>query len=257
MRGDKNIIQPIRELIRALKLEYNNLGLFENNGTADMEQIIQTIPEMRGTAWQKFLEGKEILDAEDYNMIVEATVKSHLFQEGHLHEKIDQNILRPETEDTKAEVMMRCTSLFENMVKVHKANRVVSQDLKELSTLIKDPEVFSKIVQAATQPLVACYTPCIDKFIAQRQTEIKAKHDKLSQHKSMTELMEMSNLPQYMENWGDKKNKEKALTHYMAAIVCFFLKREMSGAAPNIGNIADVFKISHSQLSRLITAKKF
>ena len=110
------------------------------------------------------------------------------------------------------------------MAKAHKANRVVAQDLNEHSTLIKDQEVFSKIAQAATQPLVACYTPRIDKFIPQRQTEIKAKHDKLSQRKSMTELMEMSNLPQYMENWGDKKNKEKAPTHYKAAIMCFFLK---------------------------------
>ena len=228
-----------------------------HNHTADIEEIIQTIPETRGTAWQKFLEGKEILDAEDDNMIVEATVRSRLFQEGHLHAKIDQNILRRETEDTKVEIVKRCTCFFDNVTKAHEANKVVAQDLKELSTLIKDPEVFSEIAQAATSLLVAYYTQRIDKFIAQRQTEIKAKHNKLSQHKSMTELMEMSNLPQYTENWGDKKNKEKVQTRYMATIVWFFQKREMSGAAPNIGNIADVFKISHSQLFRLITAKKF
>ena len=67
----------------------------------------------------------------------------------------------------------------------------------------------------------------------------------------------MSNLPQYMENWVDKKNKEKEPTCYMAVIVCFFLKQEMSGAAPNIRNIADTFKISCSQLSQFITAKIF
>ena len=83
--NDKNIIQLIRELIRALKLEYDNLGLFENNSAIDIEEIIQTIHDTRGTAWRKFLEGKEILDADDYNMIVEDTVRSCLFQEGHLH----------------------------------------------------------------------------------------------------------------------------------------------------------------------------
>ena len=31
----------------------------------------------------------------------------------------------------------------------------------------------------------------------------------------------------------------------------------MTGTAPNIGNLADTFKVSRSQLSRLITAKKF
>ena len=43
----------------------------------------------------------------------------------------------------------------------------------------------------------------------------------------------------------------------MAAIVFFFLKQEMTGTAPNTGNLADTFKVSRSQLSCLITAKKF
>ena len=79
MHSDKNIIQLIRELIRALKLEYNNLGLFENNGAADIEEIIQTIHNTKSITWSKFLEGKEILDKEDYNINVEATVRSCLF----------------------------------------------------------------------------------------------------------------------------------------------------------------------------------
>ena len=31
----------------------------------------------------------------------------------------------------------------------------------------------------------------------------------------------------------------------------------MCGTAPNVGNVADYFKVSRSQLSHLITAKKF
>ena len=72
MQNDKNIIQLVRELIRALKLEHSNIDLFENNGATDVEEIVQTILESKGTAWWKYLEGKEIQDAEDYNMIVEA-----------------------------------------------------------------------------------------------------------------------------------------------------------------------------------------
>ena len=43
----------------------------------------------------------------------------------------------------------------------------------------------------------------------------------------------------------------------MTAIVWYFLKHEMCGTAPNIGNVADYFNVSRSQLSHLITAKKF
>ena len=86
---------------------------------------------------------------------------------------------------------------------------------------------------------------------------IDAKQDKLSQRRLIEELMEMSNLPQYSEALGDKENKDKAPTRYKAGIVWYFMKREMCGMAPNISNIADTFKVSRSQLSRLITAKKF
>ena len=77
----------------------------------------------------------------------------------------------------KAEIMARCTLLFENVARVHEANMAVVQDLKELSTIIKDLEIFSKIMQAATPPLVACYMPRMDKFIYQREQEIEAKHE--------------------------------------------------------------------------------
>ena len=83
------------------------------------------------------------------------------------------------------------------------------------------------------------------------------KQDKLSQRRTIEELMEMSNLPQYNEAWGDKDNKEKAPTRYMATIVWFFMKHKMCRMDPNIGNYADAFKVSRSQLSWLIMAKKF
>ena len=78
--------------------------------------------------------------------------------------------------------------------------------------MVKEPEVFSKIAQAATSPLVACYIPRIDTFIKQHQISIGAKQEKLSKHKSIVELMEMSNLPQYNTAWGDRDNKEMAAT---------------------------------------------
>ena len=123
--------------------------------------------------------------------------------------------------------------------------------------MIREPEVFSKIAQAATQPLVTCYTPRIDTFIKQWQVTLDAKQEKLSKCKSIDKLMEMSNLPQYNIAWGDRNNKEKSATSNMATIVWYFLKREMCGTSPYFGNVADYFKVSRSQLSRLLTAKKF
>ena len=146
MRNDKNLDQPVWELICSLKLKYVKLGLFENNGADNVEEIVKTIHDMKGTAWRKSLQGKEILDAEDYNTIVELTIESCLFQEGSLHDKIDDQILGPETDETKAKIMEKWLSLFSDVAKVHKIkNLVVVTDLKELSTLIKEPEVFSRI----------------------------------------------------------------------------------------------------------------
>ena len=75
--------------------------------------------------------------------------------------------------------------------------------------MVKDPDVFAKIAQAATPLMVACYIPHIDKFINQHQQEIEAKKEKLAQWKSILEMMELSNLPCYKEEWGGKDNKER------------------------------------------------
>ena len=167
MQNKKNLIQLVRELIRSLKLQYDKIHLFENNAAVNTEEIVNTIRDTKGVAWRKSLEGKEILDAEDYNMIIELCMESLLFQEGSLHHKLDEEVFRPETDEIKEQVMQKCTLLFDNVEKAHQANLVVARDLNDLSTLIKEPEAFSRIAQAATQLLVACYTPRIDMFIKQ------------------------------------------------------------------------------------------
>ena len=145
--------------------------------------------------------------------------------------------------------MQKCASLFRNVEKAHQVNLEVAKDLKDLANMIREPEVFSRVAQAATQPLVACYMPRIDMFIKQHQVTIDVKQEKLSKRKSIDELMEMSNLPQYNITWGDKNNKERAAMRNMAIIVWYFLKHEMCGTASNVGNVADYFKVSRSQLS--------
>ena len=169
------------------------------------------------------MDGKELVDAEEYNQIIDCCMESRLFQEGSLHSKLDEMIFEEETEESKEGIMQKCASLFENVEKAHQANLSIARDLKDLANIIREPQLFSKIAQAATSPLVACYTLRIDTFIRQRQILIGAKQEKLSKHKSIAELMEMSNLPQYSTACGDRDNKEMAATQYMAAIVWYFM----------------------------------
>ena len=257
MKINKDLVNPVRKFIRALKLQNDVIRLFENNRAANTEDIIGTIPDRKGIVWQKALDGKELMDADKYNQIIDCCMESRLFQEGSLHSKLDEMIFEEETEESKERIMQKCVSLFENVEKAHQANFSIARDLKDLANMIREPEVFSKIAQAATSPLVTCYTLRIDTFIRQRQILIGAKQEKLSKCKSIVELIEMSNLPQYNTAWGDHDNKEMVATQYMAAIVWYFLKREMCGTVPSVGNVADSFKVRQSQLSHLLTVKKF
>ena len=176
-------------------------------------------------------------------------MESRLFQEGTLHLKLDDTVFGQEADEVKQKIMQKCASLFRNVEKAHQVNLEVTKDLKDLTNMIKELEVFSRVAKVAMQPLVVCYIPRIDTFIKQHQVMIAAKQEKLSKCKSIDELMEMSNLPQYNIAWGGKNNKEKVATRNMAAIVWYFLKREMCSTTPNIGNITDYFKVSRSQLS--------
>ena len=128
---------------------------------------MDTIPDTKGIAWRKALEGKEIIDADEYNLIIDCCMESHLFQEGSLHLKLDKTVFGQEMEEGKERIMRKCASLFRNVEKAHQVNLEVAHDLKDLVNMISEPEVFSKIAQAAMQPLVVCYTPRIDTFLKQ------------------------------------------------------------------------------------------
>ena len=167
LKNMKDLIKPVRKFIRALKVEYDVIGLFESNGAANTEDVADTIPDMKGIAWRKALDGKEMIDGDEYNKIIDCCMDAKLFQEGTLHLGLDEMIFGEETDEVKELVMQKCASLFENEERAHQANVSVTQDLKDLAKIVKDPEVFSHIAQAATQPMVACYTPRIDTFIRQ------------------------------------------------------------------------------------------
>ena len=163
----KELINPVRKFIRVLKVEYDVIGLFESNGVANTEDIVDTIPETKGIAWRKVLDGKEMIDGDEYNKIIDCCMDTKLFQEGTLHLGLDEMIFGEETNEVKELVMQKCASLLKNVERAHQANASVAWDLKDLAKILKDPEVFSRIAQAATQPMVVCYTPRIDTFIRQ------------------------------------------------------------------------------------------
>ena len=45
MKSSKELNNLVRRFIRALKLQYDVIHLFENNGTANTEDIVSTIPD--------------------------------------------------------------------------------------------------------------------------------------------------------------------------------------------------------------------
>ena len=131
MKAEKDIINLVQRFIRALKLQYDKIHLFENNGVANMEEIMDTILDTKGIAWRKALEGKEIIDADEYNLIINCcrSMESRLFQEGSLHLKLDEMVFGQETEERKQRIMQKCALLFSNVEKAHQVNLEVAWDL--------------------------------------------------------------------------------------------------------------------------------
>ena len=122
MKSNKDLINPVRKFIRALKVQYDVIRLFKNNGAANTEDIIGTIPDTKGIAWQKALDGKELVDADEYNKIIDCCMESQLLQEGSLHLELDEMIFEQETDKAKGRIIQKCASLFENVEKAHQAN---------------------------------------------------------------------------------------------------------------------------------------
>ena len=117
MKARKDIINPVQRFIRALKLQYDKIHLFKNNGAVNTEEIMDTIPDTKGIAWRKALEGKEIVDVDEYNLIIYWCMESCLFQKGNLHLKLDETVFGQEMEEGKQRIMQKCASLFGNVEK--------------------------------------------------------------------------------------------------------------------------------------------
>ena len=132
MKCTKDLINPVRKFIQALKVEYDIIGLFESNGVANMEDIVDTIPDTKGIAWQKALDGKEMIDGDEYNKIIDCCIDTKLFPEGMLYLGLDEMIFGKETNKVKELIMQKSASLFENVEKAHQANLNVAWDLKDL-----------------------------------------------------------------------------------------------------------------------------
>ena len=158
MKSRKNLINSVWRFIRALKLQYDKVHLFENNGAANTEDIVDMIPDTKGIAWRKVLDGKEVVDVDEYNLIIDCCMEPRLFQEGTLHLKLDNTVFGQETDQVKERIMQKCVLLFGSVESAHQVNLEVARDLKDLVNMIRGPKVFSRVTQAATQPLVACYT---------------------------------------------------------------------------------------------------
>ena len=92
MKSGNDLINPVQRFIRALKLQYDKVHLFKNNGAANIEVIVDIIPDTKGIAWRKALDRKEVVDADEYNLIIDCCMESHLFEEGTLHLKLDDTV---------------------------------------------------------------------------------------------------------------------------------------------------------------------
>ena len=161
-RGGRKRTETVQEQLEEEEEEYKER-------TEESTRKRKVIPDTKGIAWRKALEGGEIVDADEYNLIIDCCMEPCLFQGGNLHLKLDETIFGQETDEVKQRIMQKCASLFRNVEKAHQVNLEVARDLKDLANMIREPVIFSKITQAAMQALVVCYTPRIDTFIKQHQ----------------------------------------------------------------------------------------
>ena len=105
MKSGKDLINPVQRFIRVFKLQYDKVHLFENNGAANTEDIVDMIPDTKGIAWRKVLDGKEVVDVDEYNLIIDCCMESRLFQEGTLHLKLDDTVFGQEMDEVKQKIM--------------------------------------------------------------------------------------------------------------------------------------------------------
>ena len=186
---------------------------------------------------------------------VERSIEEHeISPEEQVQTFADTMTVKSKTE--RAEVIRMIKCYFGHMARAHKEAASAARIAQELVDEV-DENSWLQIVSNGTRPLVMLQVPEMMQQVAMMKSD-RERHEKAEQLRGLPieDIIKEQNMPRPVERWVESKIMSPSA--YLAAAVYYFLYGVVDQKKA-VGNqvVADLFKVSKSNLHRITSGRKY
>ena len=231
-----------------------HINLQPGVGLAEIQDIIDTIIDKKGTALKSCLKGELVLSKDVWQQLISLKFGVTVSQDEQITKQLEEGIYGRNVKTPEEETYLRNknTYIFKYRSKAYKHNAKVAEVLSDLEQQMDNLSDFDVVTQAAKVDGIIINSPSIDRMLKEQKTN-KNRQDELLQEHLTSKNVEETCLPLMKNDWAETSFK---LTQQVAAMVVYFMRKNLFKEA-NVESIADEFKLKKQQLYKLVSGQKF
>ena len=225
-----------------------------------MEAVFETVVDPQCVAWQraqhstKTGNSEEILRVEEKWWKVERSIEERKISPDE-QVKTFANTMTVKSKTERADVIHMIKRYFGHVTRAHKEAASAARIAQELVDEV-DENLWLQIVSNGTRPLVMLQVPEMMQQAAMMKSE-RERREKAEQLRGLPieDIIKEQNMPRPVERWIESKIMSPSA--FLAAAVYYFLYVVDQKKAVANQMVADLFKISKSNLHRITSGRQY
>ena len=260
-KAKKDVAHEYRKLIHFMHemvLKINAYGPVEH---ADEEAVYKMLVDPTCTAWHRAMHGAKTGNSKDIQQIEEKCIKVEKSVEDHeIPPKEDMAAIagpmEERTEEDRKHVRDMIKRYWVHTTKAHEEAAAVANILRLLADEV-DEQTYVALLNAGTQLLIMMEMPkmSLQALEMKLEREQRKKAENLC-NQPIAQIIQEQNVPVPVKRWAS--SSIMVPTQYLVAMVYYFVYTEANPevTVTNKG-MAELFKVSPSNLHKLVSGKKY
>ena len=256
-----DVPREYRKLIHFMREMVLKIRSYSPVEHVDKEAVFRTIVDPTCTVWRRALHGTKTGNSKDLQRIKERQINVMKSVEEHeipsKEEMVD--LARPmeeSLEEQKKHVKDLIKRYWVHMSRAHEEAAAAASILRLLADEV-DADTYATLINVGTRPLIMVHVPQMAKQATAMKLE--KEHEEWAEDLRNTpieEIIKEQNVPVPVDRWVD--SSIMIPTQYLAAMVFYFVYMEANPKV-NVTNkdVAEIFKLSQSNLHKLVSGKKY
>ena len=232
---------------------------------ANINQVLDMIPDVNGMAWNRFLMGDTALDDSEIGAIQYRLGKPFVLKGPEVPRVWDEDFWRRTAlgdQPRQSALKAKCKKMWTHLAEAHNHSAKACTIMAELSDEVESREDYLKIVNAAARPLVSVVTPEFSRLKdrqEQKEEEVRERMRLQLEENNMEEIaLEMSVPRKPKPNWEFNTDKTIKANKLLCGMIMMLVQRDMIGEDKvAIRKAKDRYFITTSTFDHMLSGHRF